>query len=297
MTSRKFVGAHVSASGGVYNAPLNAKKIGAKAFALFTKNQRQWVAKPLDSVTIQKFKAALQESGILAKHVLPHDSYLINLGHPEVEKLEKSRVAFIDELERCDALGLDKLNFHPGSHLVKLSKKEKEDTALLQEIENKCLDVIVESINIALDKTQNVKAVIENTAGQGSNLGYKFEHLAYIINRVEDKSRIGICIDTCHMFTAGYDIRTREAYDKTWNEFGEIVGFEYLSGMHLNDSKPPLGSKVDRHHSFGKGEIGLDAFRFIMNDERMDDIPLILETIDETIWAEEIKLLYSFENK
>jgi len=297
MTSRKFVGAHVSASGGVYNAPLNAKKIGAKAFALFTKNQRQWVAKPLDSVTIQKFKAALQESGILAKHVLPHDSYLINLGHPEVEKLEKSRVAFIDELERCDALGLDKLNFHPGSHLVKLSKKEKEDTALLQEIENKCLDVIVESINIALDKTQNVKAVIENTAGQGSNLGYKFEHLAYIINRVEDKSRIGICIDTCHMFTAGYDIRTREAYDKTWNEFGEIVGFEYLSGMHLNDSKPPLGSKVDRHHSLGKGEIGLDAFRFIMNDERMDDIPLILETIDETIWAEEIKLLYSFENK
>ncbi len=297
MTSRKFVGAHVSASGGVYNAPLNAKKIGAKAFALFTKNQRQWVAKPLDSVTIQKFKAALQESGILAKHVLPHDSYLINLGHPEVEKLEKSRVAFIDELERCDALGLDKLNFHPGSHLVKLSKKEKEDTALLQEIENKCLDVIAESINIALDKTQNVKAVIENTAGQGSNLGYKFEHLAYIINRVEDKSRIGICIDTCHMFTAGYDIRTREAYDKTWNEFGEIVGFEYLSGMHLNDSKPPLGSKVDRHHSLGKGEIGLDAFRFIMNDERMDDIPLILETIDETIWAEEIKLLYSFENK
>ncbi len=297
MTSRKFVGAHVSASGGVYNAPLNAKKIGAKAFALFTKNQRQWVAKPLDSVTIQKFKVALQESGILAKHVLPHDSYLINLGHPEVEKLEKSRVAFIDELERCDALGLDKLNFHPGSHLVKLSKKEKEDTALLQEIENKCLDVIVESINIALDKTQNVKAVIENTAGQGSNLGYKFEHLAYIINRVEDKSRIGICIDTCHMFTAGYDIRTREAYDKTWNEFGEIVGFEYLSGMHLNDSKPPLGSKVDRHHSLGKGEIGLDAFRFIMNDERMDDIPLILETIDETIWAEEIKLLYSFENK
>jgi len=189
------------------------------------------------------------------------------------------------------------LNFHPGSHLVKLTKKQKEDIVLLQEIENKCLDVIAESINIALDKTQNVKAVIENTAGQGSNLGYKFEHLAYIINRVEDKSKIGICIDTCHMFTAGYDIRTREAYDKTWNEFGEIVGFEYLSGMHLNDSKPPLGSKVDRHHSLGKGEIGLDAFRFIMNDERMDDIPLILETIDETIWAEEIKLLYSFENK
>ena len=295
MTSRKFVGAHVSASGGVYNAPLNAKAIGAKAFALFTKNQRQWVAKPLDDETIAKFKTALQESGILPKHVLPHDSYLINLGHPEVEKLEKSRAAFIDELERCDALGLDKLNFHPGSHLAKLGKKEKQDSALLQAIENKCLDVIAESINIALEKTQNVKAVIENTAGQGSNLGYKFEHLAYIIDKVEDKSRIGVCIDTCHMFTAGYDIRTREAYDRTWDAFGEIVGFEYLSGMHLNDSKPPLGSRVDRHHSLGKGEIGLDAFRFIMNDERMDDIPLILETIDETIWAEEIALLYSFQ--
>lgn len=297
MTSQKFVGAHVSASGGVYNAPFNAKEIGAKAFALFTKNQRQWVAKPLDNETIQKFKKALDESGILPKHVLPHDSYLINLGHPEIEKLEKSRAAFIDELERCDALGLDKLNFHPGSHLAKLTKKQKEDIALIKEIENKCLDVIAESINIALDKTSNVKAVIENTAGQGSNLGYKFEHLAYIIDKVEDKSRIGVCIDTCHMFTAGYDIRTREAYDKTWNEFGEIVGFEYLSGMHINDSKPPLGSKVDRHHSLGKGEIGLDAFKFIMNDERMNDIPLILETIDESIWKEEIALLYSFENK
>ena len=297
MESKKFVGAHVSASGGVYNAPINANEIGAKAFALFTKNQRQWVAKPLDTQMIDKFKKGLDESGILPKHVLPHDSYLINLGHPEVEKLEKSRVAFIDELERCDMLGLDRLNFHPGSHLAKLTKKQKEDAALLEEIENKCLDVIAESINIALDKTKNVKAVIENTAGQGSNLGYKFEHLAYIIERVEDKSRVGVCIDTCHMFTAGYDIRTREAYDKTWNEFGEIVGFEYLSGMHINDSKPPLGSRVDRHHSLGKGEIGLDAFKFIMNDDRMNDIPLVLETIDETIWKEEIALLYSFENK
>jgi deoxyribonuclease-4 len=293
--SNKFVGAHVSASGGVYNAPLNAMEIGAKAFALFTKNQRQWIAKPLDTETIDKFKKALDESGILPKHVLPHDSYLINLGHPEVEKLEKSRTAFIDELERCDTLGLDRLNFHPGSHLEKLTKKQKEDAAFIEEIENRCLDVIAESINIALDKTQNVKAVIENTAGQGSNLGYKFEHLARIIDKIEDKSRVGVCIDTCHMFTAGYDIRTREAYDATWTAFGDIVGFEYLSGMHINDSKPPLGSRVDRHHSLGKGEIGLDAFRFIMNDERMDDIPLVLETIDETIWKEEIELLYSFE--
>jgi len=292
----KFVGAHVSASGGVYNAPLNAEKIGAKAFALFTKNQRQWVAKPLDTPTIDKFKKALDASGILPKHVLPHDSYLINLGHPEAEKLEKSRVAFIDELERCDLLGLDRLNFHPGSHLVKVSKKDKENPEIMKPIEEHCLDVIAESINIALDKTKNVKAVIENTAGQGSNLGWKFEHIAHIIDKVEDKSRIGVCIDTCHLFTAGYDIRTREAYDKTWSEFGEVIGFEYLSGMHINDSKPPLGSHVDRHHSLGKGEIGIDAFKFIMNDSRMDDIPLILETIDETIWAEEIAMLYSFVN-
>lgn len=281
--SNKFVGAHTSASGGVFNAVINAQKIGAKAFALFTKNQRQWVAKDLDTQTIDKFKRALDDSGILAKHVLPHDSYLINLGHPETEKLEKSRDAFIDEIQRCEQLGLDRLNFHPGSHLKQISEDE-------------CLSIISESINLALEKTSGVKAVIENTAGQGSNLGYSFEQLAQIIDKVEDKSRVGICIDTCHMFVAGYDIRTREAYDKTWDDFAKIVGFEYLMGMHLNDSKPPLGSKKDRHHSLGKGEIGLDAFGFIMNDKRMDDIPLILETIDDSIWKQEIELLYSLEN-
>ena len=237
--SKKFVGAHCSASGGVFNAVANAEAIGAKAFALFTKNQRQWVAKDLDTETIDKFKSALEKSGILPKHVLPHDSYLINLGHPEVEKLEKSRAAFIDELERCELLGLDRLNFHPGSHLAKVAKKDKENREIMQPIEDVCLDVIAESINIALDKTQGVSAVIENTAGQGSNLGWRFEHLAHIIDKVEDKSRIGICIDTCHMFTAGYDIRTREAYDKTWAEFEKVVGFKYLMGMHINDSKPP----------------------------------------------------------
>lgn len=294
--SNKFVGAHVSASGGVFNAVTNAEAIGAKAFALFTKNQRQWVAKDLDEETIEKFKAALAKSGILPKHVLPHDSYLINLGHPDSEQLEKSRAAFVDELERCALLGLVKLNFHPGSHLVKMNKKDKENSDVMKEIENVCLDVIAKSINIALEKTSGVTAVIENTAGQGSNLGWRFEHLAYIIERVKDKSRIGVCIDTCHMFTAGYDIRTREAYEKTWAEFERIVGFKYLMGMHINDSKPPLGSHVDRHHSLGKGEIGLDAFRFIMNDARMDDIPLVLETIDESIWKQEIELLYSFQN-
>ncbi len=277
----KFVGAHVSASGGVFNAPINAKKIGAKAFALFTKNQRQWKAKPLDEETITKFKVNLEKAEILPKHVLPHDSYLINLGHPQEENREKSLDAFIDEVQRCEQLGLDRLNFHPGSHLKKIS-------------EEVCLDRIAESMNKTLQETKDVILVIENTAGQGSNLGYKFEHLAYLIDRSIDKTRVGVCIDTCHMFTAGYDIRTKEAYDKTWSDFDEIIGFEYLKGMHINDSKPELGSRVDRHDSLGKGKIGLDAFKFIMNDERMDDIPLILETIDESIWEEEIKLLYSF---
>jgi len=290
----KFVGAHTSASGGVQNAVLHAQKIGARAFALFTKNQKRWDAKPFDAATLDAWFSALEASGILPKHILPHDSYLINLGHPEEEALQKSRAAFIDEMQRCEILGLDRLNFHPGSHLVKFSAKEKKDPTLVQEIEEKCLDVIAESINIALDKTSGVKAVIENTAGQGSNLGYKFEHLAYIIDKVEDKNRVGVCIDTCHMFTSGYDIRTREAYDATWAEFEKVVGFKYLSGMHINDSKPPLGSRVDRHHSLGEGEIGLDAFRFLMNDPRMDDIPLVLETIDESIWDKEIALLYSF---
>ena len=290
----KFVGAHTSASGGVFNAIKNAQEIGAKAFALFTKNQKRWDAKALDTKTIDLWFKGLESSGILPKHILPHDSYLINLGNPDEEKLIKSRVAFIDELERCDILGLDRLNFHPGSHLVKLTKKQKDDAGFVTDIENNCLDLIAESINIALDKTKNVKAVMENTAGQGTNLGYKFEHLAYIIDKIEDKSRIGVCIDTCHMFTAGYDIRTREAYDKTWGDFDKIVGSKYLMGMHINDSKPPLGSRVDRHHSLGLGEIGLDAFRFIMNDNRMDDIPLVLETIDDTIWKDEIELLYSF---
>ncbi len=280
----KYVGAHVSASGGVFNAPKNAMNIGAKAFALFTKNQRQWVAKPYDEKVIAKFKEALEESGIKSKHVLPHDSYLINLGHPDPEKREKSLKAFIDEVKRCELLGLEKLNFHPGSHLKLISEEE-------------CLDLIVESLNYAIKESDKVCMVIENTAGQGSNLGYKFEHLAYIINGIEDKSRIGVCIDTCHMFTAGYDIRTKEAYDKTFKQFDEIVGFKYLQGMHINDSKPELGSRVDRHDSLGKGKIGLDAFKYIMNDDRMDDIPLILETIDESIWPEEIKLLYSLIEK
>ncbi len=280
----KYFGAHVSASGGVYNAPLNAMEIGAKAFALFTKNQRQWSAKALDNKTIDLWFTNLEKSKIETKHILPHDSYLINLGHPDSDAREKSLNSFIDEVQRCEILALDRLNFHPGSHLRKISVDE-------------CLDNIVESMNITLDKTRGVKLVLENTAGQGSNLGYKFEQLAYIIDKIEDKTRVGVCIDTCHMFTAGYDIRTKEAYDKTWDDFGKIVGFEYLSGMHINDSKPELGSRVDRHDSLGVGKIGLDAFKFIANDPRMNDIPLILETIDESIWAKEIQMLYDFIEK
>lgn len=291
----KFVGAHVSASGGVDNAPLNAMAIGAKAFAVFTKNQRQWVAKPLETKTIDAFHKNLELSGILPKHILPHDSYLINLGHPEVEKLEKSRDAFVDELERCRLLGLDRLNFHPGSHLVKIPKKDPAYADKLMQAELGCLDLISDSLNRAIEATKdsNVKLVIENTAGQGSNLGYKFEHLGHIIDKIEDKSRVGICLDTCHTFTGGYDLRTKEVYDETMDAFERIVGFEYLMGMHINDSKPALGSRVDRHHSLGQGEIGWDTFKFIMNDARMDDIPLVLETIDETIWSEEITALYA----
>ncbi|RXK04981.1 deoxyribonuclease IV [Halarcobacter bivalviorum] len=280
----KYVGAHVSASGGVYNAPINAAKIGCKAFALFTKNQRQWKAKELDTKTIDKWFEELEKTGIQAKHILPHDSYLINLGHPSEEAREKSLDGFIHEIQRCEILKLDRLNFHPGSHLRKISEEE-------------CLDRIALSMNQAIEATNDVKLVIENTAGQGSNLGYKFEHLAYLIERIEDKSRVGVCIDTCHMFTAGYDIRTKEAYDKTWNEFDSIVGRQYLMGMHINDSKPELGSRVDRHHSLGMGQIGWDAFKFIMNDDRMDDIPLVLETIDEEIWAQEIQALYDLVEK
>ena len=275
----KYLGAHVSASGGVENAPINASRIGAKAFGLFTKNQRQWVAAPLTQASITKFKNHCEEFGFLPQHILPHDSYLINLGHPEIEGLEKSRLAFLDEMQRCELLGLDRLNFHPGSSLGKISDED-------------CLKSIAKSINIVLEKTKGVKAVIENTSGQGSNMGYTFEHLAFIIDHVNDKSRVGVCIDTCHAYTAGYDIKSDEGYAKTWNDFERTVGFKYLMGMHINDSKKELGSRVDRHDSIGQGLLGIEVFKRIMNDSRFDDIPMILETVDESIWAEEIKMLY-----
>lgn len=276
--NKKYIGAHVSAAGGLENAPLRAREIGATGFALFTKNQRQWFSKKLTEQEIAAFKEACATAGYAPAAILPHDSYLINLGHPDADGLAKSREAFIDEMRRCEQLGLDRLNFHPGSHLQKITEEES-------------LDRIAASINLALEKTRGVTAVIENTAGQGSNLGYRFEHLRYIIDRVEDKSRVGFCIDTCHAFAAGYDLRTAAACDATFAELDKVVGLQYLRGMHLNDAMKPLGSRVDRHAPLGDGEIGQECFRYIAADARFDGIPLILETPDESRWPAEIHFL------
>ncbi|HOY45611.1 MAG TPA: deoxyribonuclease IV [bacterium] len=276
----KYLGAHVSASGGLENAPLNAHDIGAKAFALFTKNQRQWLAKDLTTIEIDRFKLRCSELGYSPDHIMPHDSYLINLGHPEKEGVEKSRAAFLDEMKRCEELGLTLLNFHPGSHLGQIP------------LENS-LQRVAESINIALGKTRGVSAVIENTAGQGSNLGSRFEELAEIIAQVDDQSRVGVCLDTCHLFTSGYDLRTAEAYAATMEHFDAVIGFDRLRGVHLNDAKKELGTRVDRHAPIGEGYLGLEAFRLLMQDPRFDDIPLILETPEPERWPDEIRLLYS----
>jgi len=275
----KYIGAHVSAAGGVENAPVNAHEIGAKAFGLFTKNQRQWVAKPLEQKNIDAFRENCGKYGYKPFQILPHDSYLINLGHPEKAALEKSRNAFLDEMQRCEQLGLDRLNFHPGSHL-NLTDEES------------CLRTIAESVNIALDKTGGVTAVIENTAGQGTNLGHTFEQIRFIIDHVEDKERVGVCIDTAHAYSAGYDIKTAEGFDNAFAEFDAVIGFGYLRGMHINDSKKEFGSRVDRHDLIGKGTLGNEVFVRLMNDPRFDNIPIILETPDENRWKEEIAFLY-----
>jgi len=282
--SMKYVGAHVSAAGGVDKAPLNAAEIGARAFALFTRNQRQWAAKPLAKAEIEAFRANCREKGYTPKQILAHDGYLINLGHPEKEGLAKSRAAFVAEMRRCEALGIALLNFHPGSHL-RISS------------EDDCLDRIAESIDIALTETKRVIAVIENTAGQGSNLGFRFEQIARIVSRVSDKNRVGVCLDTAHAFAAGYDLRTPGAFASTLEAFDRLIGLRYLRGVHLNDSKADLGSRVDRHAPIGKGKIGLEAFRFLMNDVRFEGIPLILETPDREQWSEEIALLYGLMEK
>ncbi|MBN1982291.1 MAG: deoxyribonuclease IV [Chitinivibrionales bacterium] len=275
----KRVGAHVSTSGGVQEAPRNAAAIGAKAFALFTKNQRQWRTSPYSAEAIDGFLKNLEATGIAPSHVLPHDSYLINLGNPDATARKKSIDAFIDELVRCRQLNLVYLNTHPGNGL-----ESSEDT---------CLKNIIDAINLCLDKTADVAILLENTAGQGSAVGYTFEHLAAIIDGVEDKNRIGICFDTCHAFAAGYDLRTKKSFDEVMNGLDATIGMRYLKAMHLNGSKSSFGSRVDRHENLLKGHLGTELFSCIMNDNRFEEMPLILETIDETLWAQEIKFLYS----
>lgn len=274
----KYIGAHVSISGGVENAPVRAHEIGGNAFALFTGFSNRWSSKEISPETADAFKANCEKFGFTPAMILPHDNFLINLGSPDAKKLAMSRKSFQDELDRCMSLGLTMLNFHPGSHLNELSEID-------------CLDRIAESLNMALEKSSGVTAVLENTAGQGSNLGYSFEQLAHIISKIEDKTRVGVCIDTCHAYSAGYDLASTEGYEKTWNDFDSIIGFEYLRGMHLNDDKKELASRVDRHASIGEGTLGRDFFSRLMADPRFDGIPLILETPDTDLWPEEIKWL------
>lgn len=276
----KYIGAHVSVNGGVSSAPVNAQEIGAKAFALFTGNPSRWSSKPISEEEADLFSERCRSFGFTPDVILPHDNFLINLGSPDSKKLAMSRKSFLDEFRRCEQLGLKMLNFHPGSHLNEISEEES-------------LDKIAESINMTLDKTFGVTAVIETTAGQGSNLGWDFRHVAHIINKVEDKSRVGVCVDTCHTYSAGYDLRDPEGYEKTWKEFDEIIGLKYLRGMHINDDKRKLGSRIDRHELIGRGTLGVEFFHRLVNDPRFEDIPLILETPDEALWPEEIAWLYS----
>ena len=276
----KYIGAHVSVKGGVSNAPLEAARIGAKAFALFTGSSNRWASKAISEEETERFKANCEAGGFSPAHILPHDNFLINLGSPDPQKLEMSRKSFIDEMRRCSQLGLTMLNFHPGSHLKEIPVDD-------------CLDLIAESINIPLDQTEGLTAVIESTAGQGSNLGYEFGQIAHIIDKVEDKTRVGVCVDTCHTYSAGYDLRSEEGYAKTWNDFDRIIGAGYLRALHLNDDKRELGSRIDRHEEIGKGTLGEEFFIRLVNDPRFDNMPLILETPNDSIWHEEITWLYS----
>ncbi|QFQ31984.1 deoxyribonuclease IV [Buchnera aphidicola] len=280
----KYIGAHVSSSGGLEKAVFRAFQLNATAFSFFTKNQLQWSASPLNAINIDNFKKACIKYNFFFEKILPHSSYLINLGHPDNDFLKKSRIAFIQEIKRCDDLGLYYLNFHPGSHLNKISETD-------------CLLRISESINIALEKTNNITAVIENTAGQGTNVGYCFEHLYEIINQVDDKSRIGVCLDTCHLFSSGYDLRTKENCQNTFNKFFNLIGLKYLKGLHLNDSKRDFNSRVDRHENLGLGYIGTLVFEWIIKNKSFSNIPMILETSNSLMWAEEISWLKSLQSK
>ncbi|AHC14867.1 deoxyribonuclease IV [Salinispira pacifica] len=277
----KYTGAHVSAAGGVYKAPARAAEISANAMAIFTKNQKRWSAPPLKKEDVDQFKSEQERLGIRSDQIMPHASYLINLGNPDPEKRKKSYEAFLDEMQRVEQLGLTLLNFHPGAHLKQTDEAE-------------CVRKVAQGINAALGETRTAVAVVENTAGQGSWIGYRFEHLRDIIALVDQPSRVGVCLDTCHTHAGGYDLSTAESCETVFEEFGRVVGFDMLKGMHLNDSQSEWNSRVDRHASLGDGTIGLDAFRYIMSDPRFDNIPLILETPEPNRWAEEIELLRSF---
>ncbi len=268
-------------AGGVYHAPENAHHLGATAFALFTRNQRQWTAKPYPQEDIDAFKKNLTLYGYAPRHILPHAGYLINLGNPDPVKRERSFGALLDEIGRCSQLGLTMLNLHPGSSLKLISVDE-------------CIGLIADSINAALAQTKGVSLVLENTAGQGSNLGRTFEELAAIMEQVEDPSRIGVCFDTCHAYAAGYALDTNEEVRETFDAFDRIIGMHYLRGLHLNGSKHGRGSRKDRHASLGEGLLPMTVMEYIMKDARFDDLPLILETTDEERWASEITQLYQY---
>jgi deoxyribonuclease IV len=279
-----LVGAHVETVGGVHNAPGNAHAIGCRSFALFTKNQRRWAAPPLTPAVASAFEQACAAHGYPLSHVAAHDSYLVNLGHPEADARKRSLDAFIDEMQRCEMLGIPALVMHPGSHLRLID-------------ENTCLATIAHSINAAHAATASVSVLVETTAGQGSNVGYRFEHLARIINEIDDTSRVGVCLDTCHVFAAGFDIRTRGGLETMLEKLDTIVGLRYLRACHLNDSRHELGSRKDRHACIGEGALGIETFRAVMNEPRLAGMPLILETPLRERWADEIRLLYSLADQ
>lgn len=277
----KLIGAHVSIAGGVENAPCNAAVLQADTFAMFTKNQRQWNAPAYKESSVAAFKENCQKYGFSAGNILAHDSYLINLGQPDPVKRGSAVEAFKNELERCRQLGIKLLNFHPGSSLKQVSDEED-------------IKLIADSVRQAVDEVPDVTAVFENTAGQGSNMGWNFDQLAAMIEQTGVPERCGVCLDTCHAFAAGFDLSSDEGYENFWKEFDRKIGLKFLRGMHLNDAKGVCGGRLDRHDSIGKGNIGIETFRKLIRDKRTDGIPLILETPDESIWSEEIAMLKSF---
>lgn len=278
----KLVGAHVSIAGGLHNAVAEALAIGAKAFGLFLRSQRQWNSKPLEDKAADLFKEACAKANFSPHSILPHGIYLMNCGSPDEETLSKSRSTLVDELQRCEKLGLCLYNFHPGSTCGKITVEES-------------IDRIAESINLAHKETKYVVTVLENMSCQGNTIGGKFEELRDIIDRVQDQSRVGVCLDTCHAFAAGYDIASEKGFSQMMEEFDTVIGLKYLRGVHLNDSKGEIGCHLDRHENIGKGKIGVEAFQRLMRDPRFNGVPMILETpcTSEDTYKKEIKKLYA----